>query len=218
METRRTNSKSIEQMAEPILERIRAFKPELEHRFEQYIPWKMSLLFRFLSFLISILLHLTHSHLLHKWAKLHRRFPFRITHEGRRIKTKPVQVVALIDYEYLQEHPLHKCSLVLPLEIKTEFENQNEENINKPRTPYTFLRDYIRRLKRNEEPTIKIDHVNRPAAPSQPIYTHIPENPPISHYGAYPLRTINTGNFKKKPDRYSNPQLQHESAARYQLR
>ena len=197
METRRTNSKSIEQMAEPNLERIRAFKPELEHRFEQYIPWKMSLLFGFLSFLISVLLHLTYSHLLHKWAKLHRRFPFRITHEGRRIKTKPVQVVALNDYEYLQEHPehpLHKCSLVLPLEIKTEFENQNEENINKPRTPYKFLRDYIRRLKRNEEPTIKIDHVNRPAAPSQPIYTHIPEHPPISHYAAYPLRTINTGN------------------------
>ena len=144
METRRTNSKSIEQMAEPILERIRAFKPELEHRFEQYIPWKMSLLFGFLSFLISVLLHLTYSHLLHKWAKLHRRFPFRITHEGRRIKTKPVQVVALNDYEYLQEHPehpLHKCSIVLPLEIKTEFENQYEENINKPRTPYTFLRD-----------------------------------------------------------------------------
>ena len=131
MKTRRTNSKSIEQMAEPILERIRAFKPELEHRFEQYIPWKMSLLFGFFSFLISVLLHLTYSHLLHKWAKLNRRFPFRITHEGRRIKTKPVQVVALNDYEYLQEHsehPLHKSSLVLPLEIKTEFENQNEEN------------------------------------------------------------------------------------------
>ena len=52
METRRTNSKSIEQMAEPILE-IRAFKPELE---------------QFLSFLISVLIHLTYSHLLHKWA------------------------------------------------------------------------------------------------------------------------------------------------------
>ena len=156
--------------------------------------------FRILSFLISVLLHLTYSHLLHKWAKLHRRFPFRITHEGRRIKTKPVQVVALNDYEYLQEHPehpLHKCSLVLPLEIKTEFENQNEENINKPRTPYTFLRDYIRRIKRKEEPTIKIDHVNRPAAPSQPNYTHIQEHPLISHYGAYPLRTINTGNVYK---------------------
>ena len=195
METRRTNSKSIEQMAEPILERIRAFKPELEHRFEQYMPWKMSLLFGFFSFLISVLLHLTYSHLLHKWAKLHRRFPFRITHEGRRIKTKPVQVVALNDYEYLQEHPehpLHKCSLVLPLEIKTEFENQNE-NINKPRTPYTFLRDYIRRLKRNEEPTIKlIMSAGLPHRVSPSI--HIPEHPPISHYGAYPLRTINTGN------------------------
>ena len=197
METRRTNSKSIAQMAEPILERIRAFNHELEHRFEQYKPWKMCLLFGFLSFLITVLLHLTYSHLLHKWPKLHQRFHFRITHEGRRIKTKPVQVVALNEYEYLQEHPehpLHKCSLVLSLEIKTEFENQNEENINKPLTPYTLLRDYIRRLNGNEEPPIQIDHVNRPAAPSQPIYTHIPENKPIFHYGAYPLRTINTGN------------------------
>ena len=128
-------------------------------------------------------------------------FPFPNNTRRTANKTKPVQVVALNDYEYLQEHPehpLHKCSLVLPLEIKTEFENQNEKNINKPRTPFTFLRDYIRRLKRNEEPTFKIDHVNRPAAPSQPIYTHIPEHPPISHYGAYPLRTINTGNVLKK--------------------
>ena len=81
---------------------------------------------------------------------------------------------------------------------KTGCEKQNDEYINKPRTPYTFLRDYIRRLKRNEEATIKIDHVNRPAAPSQPIYTHIPENPSISHYGASPLGIINTGNALKK--------------------
>ena len=96
----------------------------------------MSLLFGFLSFLISVFLHLTYSHLLHKWAKLYRRFPFRITHEGRKIKTKPVQVVAINDYEYLQEHPehpLHKYSLVLPLEIKNEFDTPQDNDSTRVR-------------------------------------------------------------------------------------
>ena len=73
------------------------------------------------------------------------------------------------------------------------------------------------RLNGNEEPPIQIDHVNRPAAPSQPIYTHIPENPPIFHYG----NTLSEQSIQetfKKTDHDSNPQLQHESAARYQLR
>ena len=160
----------------------------------------MSLLFGFLSFLISVFLHLTYSHFLHKWARLHLRFPFRITHEGRKIKTKPVQVVAINDYEYLQEHPehpLHKCSLVLPLEIKNEFDTQQDNDSTRVRTPYTFLRDYIKRLKRSEEPTLTIEHFNRPPpVTSQPIYTHIPEHaqPKLpTHYGAYPLRTMNTG-------------------------
>ena len=200
IDSRRTSKQTIEKIAQPILEKIQALKPKLENRLKEYIPWQMSLLFGFLSFLISVFLHLTYSHFLHKWAKLHRRFPFRITHEGRKIKTKPVQVVAINDYEYLQEHPehpLHKCSLVLPLEIKNEFDTQQDNDSTRVRTPYTFLRDYIKRLKRSEEPTLTIEHINRPPpVTSQPIYTHIPDHtqPKLpTHYGAYPLRTMNTG-------------------------
>ena len=160
----RTSTQTIEKITQPIL-KIQALNPKLENRPKEKILWQMSLLFGFLSFLISVSLHLTYSHFLLKWAKLHRRFPFQITHEGRKIKTKPVQVLAINDCEYLQEHsehPLHKCSLVLPLEIKNGFDTQQENDSTRVRTPYTFLRDYIKRLKRSEEPTLTIEHINRP--------------------------------------------------------
>ena len=135
IDPRKSSNEKIMKIAKPIMSKLRAFQPKLENRLEQYIPWKLSILFGFVSFIVSLLLHLTYSHLLHKWAKIHRRFPFRITHEGRRIKTKPVQVVSVHDYEYLQEHPehpLHKCSLVLPVEIRNDFNNSDITN-NPPR-------------------------------------------------------------------------------------
>ena len=115
---------------------------------------------------------------------------------------KPVQAVAINDNEYLHEHPehpLHKCSLLLALEFKNEFDSQQDNDSTRVRTPYTFLRDYIKRLKRSEEHTITIEHINRPPpVTSQPIYTHITEHaqPKLpTQYGAYPLRTMNTGSF-----------------------
>ena len=134
IENPRTDTQSIKDIAKSILERIQAFKPGLKNRFKQYIPLQLSILFGFLSFIICILLHLTDSHLLYKRSKRHPRFPFRIKREGLKIETKTVQVVAINDYEHLQEHPyypLHKCSLVLPLEIKNHFENQTQQDSNK---------------------------------------------------------------------------------------
>ena len=207
IDPRKSSNETIMKIAKPIMSKLRAFQPKLENRLEQYIPWKLSILFGFVSFIVSLLLHFTYSHLLHKWAKIHRRFPFRITHEGRRIKTKPVQVVSMNDYEYLQEHPehpLHKCSLVLPVEIRNDFNNcQTTNNPPRGRTPYTFLRDYIRKMRQEQEPTITIEHINRPVspnvhlhgavAPSQTIYSHIPDQPAAPHYGAYPMRTMKVG-------------------------
>ena len=96
-----------------------------------------------------------------------------------------MQVVAINDYEYLREHPehpLYKCSLVLPLEIKNEFDTQQNSDSTRIRTPYTFLRDYIKRLQKSEEPTLTIEHINRPTpVTSQPIYTHIPEHAQSKH-------------------------------------
>ena len=111
-----------------------------------------------------------------------------------------MQVAAINYYEYLQEHPkhpLHKYSLVLPLEIKIEFDTQQDIDSTRVRTPYTFLWDYIKLMKRSEDPTLTVEHINRPPpVTSQSIYTHIPEHaqPKLpTHYGAYPLRTTNTG-------------------------
>ena len=89
-------------------EKTQALKSKLVNRPKNYIPRKMSFLFfGFLSLLISVFLHLTYSHFLHKRAKLQRRLRFRLTHEERKIKRKPVQVVAINDYENLQERPEH---------------------------------------------------------------------------------------------------------------
>ena len=56
--------------------------------------------------------------------KIHKRFFFRTSHEGRKSKTFPVSEVKPEHYEFLHahpEHPLHKCALVLLLEIQSDF-------------------------------------------------------------------------------------------------
>ena len=81
--------------------------------------------------------------------------------------------------------------------VQKKIENQTEQDSNKEQpTPWTFRRNYSQRLRLNEERRITIEFVNRPAPqadPSQPLYTHIPEQPAILHYGPYPLRTMTLG-------------------------
>ena len=186
------SNEAVRQIAEPIIRKLTIMKPKFSEKFEQYIPWKMSLLFGFLSFLFSICLHLGYSQLLHKWSKLHRRFPFRITHEGRKIKTKPVQVVSMHDYEYLQdhpEHPLHKCSLILPVEMTGQnLESTTDEQPAVPKNPYTFLRSYIRKLKADQQTSAPRQ------CSTQPVYSAIPDQSTnIPQYSGYPMNTIKIG-------------------------
>ena len=149
LETSAPDREALHKLAAPIVSKLRHMKPEFDAKFGQYIPWKWSLCFGLLSFFISIALHWGYSHLIHKWIKIHKRFPFRTLHEGRKIKTLPVSVVKPEDYEFLQahpEHPLHKCALVLPLEIQSDF----SETADKKST-YTFLRQYLSRLRKQDQ-------------------------------------------------------------------
>ena len=68
-----------------------------------------------------------------------------------------MQVVAINEYEYLQEHlehPLNKCSIVLPLETKNEFDTQQD-------TDSTRLRKYKRSMKkiRSVEKNFKVRYL-----------------------------------------------------------
>ena len=154
LETNSPDKETIRKLAAPIVSRLRHMKPEFDEKFGQFIPWKWSLCFGLLSFLVSVLLHWGYTHLMHKWMKIHKRFPFRTLHEGKKIKTLPVSAVKMEDYEFLQahpEHPLHKCALVLPLEIQNDFiDDENKQST------YTFLRQYVSRLKKQDQQTTQL--------------------------------------------------------------
>ena len=69
-----------------------------------------------------------------------------------------------------------------PIRNPIQLTPHQDTDSSRLRTPCTFLRDYIKRQKRLEEPILTFKHINRPPpVTSQPIYTHIPEHAQPKH-------------------------------------
>ena len=92
-------------IAAPIISRMATFHPQLSSRLDATVGWRTYLMCELVSFIFSFAIHFFISYLLSKYQKIHRRFPFRLTHFGREIKTFPVTAVTPEDFEYLRLHP-----------------------------------------------------------------------------------------------------------------
>ena len=85
--------KNIQQIAEPIAQKLTMLKPSLEKQFNNYISWKSHLMIGIAVFILSALLHLGLMLALHRYKKLHKFQPFSHKLDKEKIPLKPIMVV-----------------------------------------------------------------------------------------------------------------------------
>ena len=102
----RDNTKLIE-IARPIVTSFRLLRPQIGNRFDDYVPWRLTLIVSFVSFFVSLLLHCAYTHLLHIYSNVMRQFPHRSTQLGRKIKTKTIVSTTEEDFEFLENVTNH---------------------------------------------------------------------------------------------------------------
>ena len=99
------SQKELDDLAQPIIFKMKELNPHLNDRFSSFVDWKSSIALGITSFLNSQFLHFGYIYLHNRFIKVHRKFPFRLNVGDRRIKTKPLAGVSRDDYKYLQQHP-----------------------------------------------------------------------------------------------------------------
>ena len=112
------SQKELDDLAKPIIFKMKKLNPHLNDRFSSFVDWKSSIALGITSFMFSQFLHFGYIYLHNRFIKVHRKFPFRLNVGDRRIKTKPLAGVSRDDYRYLQQHPehrIHNCSIVFPI-------------------------------------------------------------------------------------------------------
>ena len=135
---------AIEQLAKPVLERLKQMNPQLSAKFDEYTPLRVSLSAGVISFFLSMMLHIAYTHFIKRRLTLTSHYPFVHTDKFRQIQTIPVVVTTKENYEYLMDnpdHPLHKNSIILPIEDEMAAATLGQ-------TPYTGLREILQRIQR----------------------------------------------------------------------
>ena len=101
-EYERRNLEEIDKLATPIINRMATIQPQLSSSLDATtVGWRtyfVCAIFSLLFFAVLVLM----SYLFAKYQKIHRCFPFRLTHVGHEIETFPVTAVAPGVYEYLR--------------------------------------------------------------------------------------------------------------------
>ena len=82
---KRRDLEELDNIAAPIISRMATFHPQLSSRLDATVGWRTYLTCALVSLIFSFAIHFLISYLLSKYQKIHRRFPFRLTHFGREI-------------------------------------------------------------------------------------------------------------------------------------
>ena len=88
-ESKRKNLEELDKIADPIIFRMTQLRPNLQSKFDDAVDFKLYITVAVLSFCFSILFHVLLGYLQLKLIRVHKKFPFRLTLKGKKIKTLP---------------------------------------------------------------------------------------------------------------------------------
>ncbi len=100
----RKDLEKVEEITESTSVEVKSFKPLFDDSFLPSSSFANSVLLSVFSVIVEILLHLGISYAYHRYTTVQKRFPFRHTHNVRKIFTKPIAAVEPEEFEFLKQN------------------------------------------------------------------------------------------------------------------